>query len=410
MIIDTVYDNVNYISYDTPIEENGRVVDISRKVYIIPNVVVPNRTNIVIKSKPNLSTMQISESLGIARYTSEKVLSQVVLFENLQMKVNGNSHKIEKKYMFGIGYFDVYFTETTTGSSYPSFLFTKGIPFTPLSNFYSDFSANVRQDMEYGVIINIRHGGYTPVQTRTRLNMPDEAKKEFEYILQYIAFVKAMWLLNNSQRLRLRDNYHWLYPNIDSRADPEQLYKNALPADRYSNYKTSGLDLWFGYVNFDLLQTLKYSADNTITDLTNKMISILRKLKAESQKEKNPNFGISGKLWTQFKVEIAKFNLSPFPEVQRLGQDILMDWAVNKNLQPKPTLIAPSVKPKPKINKPKPRRGKPLKEEEEEDEEPKVKQDKPDIILDPYVRIWLETFISIAVKSNITGWDKNTSF
>jgi hypothetical protein len=388
VIIDTVYNGANYISYDTPViisyGDNERVVDIDRKIIINSSVPIgrENGTKIIVRSKLNLDKMKISESLGLARYTSEKILSQVSLFEDIKLYVN-TFDKIDKRYMFGVGYFDVYFTgnfanmQSTNVNAYPSYIFTKGIPFASISTFYSEYDSRVRLEMEYGVIINIRHGGYTPVQTRTRLNMPDEAKKQFQLILEYAIFVKAMWLLNN-----IPDKYNYIYQNVNSKGDADQLKVQIAKIDNYEDYKSGGLGLWFGYINFDLLQILNYSKYNTIMSSTNDVIDIL-----------GDNFiDDEGYLTTKLFLEKVsnKIIFPPFPEVESLIKRSLTMWADTKN-------FSSTGGQGNGYNK-----GKDLNKDKI------ISPDVPDKLMEPYVKIYIETFISVAVKSNIHGWDKNT--
>ena len=70
--------------------------------------------------------------------------------------------------------------------------------------------------MASGVMINIRHGGYTPVQTRTRINMPEDQKSAWEWTIRYSVVAKGMYMFY-FQRMG------GIYSNSDSTATATQL-------------------------------------------------------------------------------------------------------------------------------------------------------------------------------------------
>ena len=368
VVIDTVYGNLNYVSYDTPIEENGRVVDIERKISILPSAKIrKNGTRIIIRSKP-LNLSKRAEYLGIARYTCEKVLHQVRAFNNIRIFIDGGGQNMGVKLMFTIGYFEVYFN-ADRNSNLPSYVFTKGIPFAPLSTFYTKYHhRDVKLSIENDILVNVVHGGYTPVQTRTRINLPSGTQKHFDILLDYIVFVRAMeTVVNDTNR------YAWMYPNILSRGDANQLKPqkwsiNDININKYECPPSAFLI----FTNFDLIKTLNYSNQNTLTDYTNKLIDIM------GDKEYKD---------TILKIGDFTDTIDASPQVKDLGALLLMRWASDKN----------TIKPNISVNK-----------EKVEMVERDIKPDKPDKLMGPYIRVWLETFRDIAIKSKINGWSKNT--
>jgi hypothetical protein len=373
VIINTNYDGTNYVSYDTPIVENGRVVDVLKTVYIRDSV--NNGTNIIVRSN-KVTEASLSENIGTLQYTTENIISQVSLFNDIGLSINGAKPALKssnKTHMFSIGYFDVYFIE---GTKYPSYVFTKGIPFAPLVNFYGKYDKSVIMDIESSIIVNIRHGGYTPVQTRTRLNLPDTIEDQFKKLLSYIVFVKDMSLMYDDSEKGLKPGHKkWMYPNLDSTAMANQMSRQlwvALINDASVNF--------LNYINFDLLEK-GFSADNTLTYYTNKLIVILG--------DENPR---DDHVMVRIKKEVSKFNLSPYPEVRKLGEYLLLKWISNKNASiPR----SPAPKAGGKIGK------KVIVD---------VDPDEPDKLMEPYVKIWIETYRDKAISAGIYGWNKSDVF
>lgn len=375
VVIDTVYNGMNYISYDTPIIENGRVVDVSKKIYMYKTS-NKNGTKIIVKSN-KVSEEILSENIGSLRYITESVISQISFFNDIEISINGaksNLKSKDKTHMFSIGYFDVYFIQN---AKYPSYVFTKGIPFAPLSNFYVEYDRSVVMDIENAIVVNIRHGGYTPVQTRTRLNLPDDVAAQFKLLLAYIVFVKNLQLSYEDNK----GHRDWMYPNLKSTAMADQLisYEHiAVRNEPVANF--------LNYINFDLLETKVFSGKNTLTYYTNSLIKSLG--------DENPR---DDHVMSRLKKEVSKFNLSQYPEVRKLGEFMLIKWISNKNGS-----VIRSPAPKPKIGK----NGKVIESKTGGEIEP----DKPDKLMEPYVKIWVETFRDKAISCKIYGWDTSNSF
>jgi hypothetical protein len=335
-----------------------------------------NGTKIIVKSN-KVSEEVISENIGSLRYITESVISQISLFNDIEISINGvksNLKSKDKTHMFSVGYFDVYFIQNT---KYPSYVFTKGIPFAPLSNFYVEYDRSVVMDIENAIVVNIRHGGYTPVQTRTRLNLPDDVAAQFKLLLAYIVFVKNLQLSYED----IIGNRDWIYPNLKSTAMANQLIRYEHIAVRNEPVAN-----FLNYINFDLLETKVFSEKNTLTYYTNSLIKSLG--------DENP---IDDHMMARLKKEVSKFNLSQYPEVRKLGEFMLIKWISNKN---ESVIISPAQKPI--IGK----NGKVIKTETEDEIEP----DKPDKLMEPYVKIWVETFRDKAISCKIYGWDVSNSF
>lgn len=377
VIINTQYEGMNYISYDMPIEDEKtkRIIDVKREINIFPvekGNLRKNGTKIIIRSK-ELSDIRRAEYLGLARYTSEKILSQISAFDDIKIISNENFNFINKKLMFTIGYFDVYFIDEF--QLYPSYIFTKGIPFSPLSSYYTDYSSDIRVEMGNNILINIRHGGYTPVQSRTRINMPEEAKKQFEIMLDYTIFVKAISLISSDTK----GHWTWMYPNLTSNTSANQL-KRQEHNIIWQNYKKENIALFFNYVNFDLLATLTYTKENNMVFFTNKAIDIIGENQLKDMEK-------------TYDRDISKFNFSEYPEVEKLGKSLIKRWIQHKNPPTKIVIVKSSGK---------------IKKITEKENLRKIIPDENDKQMEPYIKIWLEIFRDKAINTGIIGWTKNT--
>lgn len=89
-------------------------------------------------------------------------------------KIKFNGHEIKKSKTLIFSYpdqLDCYYCETPT-----SYILTKGVPFYPLYDFFIDkkdigVSKELLELSRSNIIIDIKHDFYTPVQSRTRLNI-----------------------------------------------------------------------------------------------------------------------------------------------------------------------------------------------------------------------------------------------
>ncbi len=373
VVIETELNNNHYISYDTPIIENGRVVDVLRRVKYNPNV-IESGTSITVVCK-NKTKEQRLDYLAQARYTSEKILSQISYFNNLLINANLYNFALtsSKELMFTIGYFDVYIINAT--STFPSYLMTKGIPFAPLEKYYTSFGPDVQEMMLNNIIINIRQGGYTPVQTRTRINMPKNVKEQFEKVLVYAAFAKSLLKVSLDDDVR-----KWVYPNYDSKGNASSLTKYS---SEYNIGMNPYLSLIFQFVNFDLFEVGRYTRDN-ITQYTNQLI-----------KELGDDDPREAKIKKRLEKKVDTFNLSKYPFIQIRAATLLLEWISTKNI------IECGAKKNEKRDKKNKKRKKEDSSSEESSDDDKEEIDQE---ITPYVEIFAKVFVEKAINSKIVGW------
>jgi hypothetical protein len=124
---------------------------------------------------------------------------------------NGNEVKKEKRLIYRLDELECYYCDTAP----TSYILTKGVPFSPLYDFFNDkadvgVSKQLLEQFQNNVIINIRHGFYTPVQSRTRLNIEPEKLKKLNTFL-FTGLARAMY-----ERVYLTTSR---YPEIGRRMD-----------------------------------------------------------------------------------------------------------------------------------------------------------------------------------------------
>lgn len=181
VVIKSTKDTIRRIWVDIPVrDEKGRVVDIIKRCSIDKSE-TKNSTIIDIYI-PYKDENDKIEKIGAVNYTVHRILSQATYPSNLLL--NGVSVNINKTLYLSMENFDIYITH----DDYPSYLLTKGIPFALLQPYINTLLPRVLCGNN-GVVIDIKHGGYTPVQTRTRINMPPAIKKEFETAIIYAMYI-----------------------------------------------------------------------------------------------------------------------------------------------------------------------------------------------------------------------------
>lgn len=366
--IDTIHEGVRYVSIDTPIYDakSGRVVDINRRVSIEKVAKkTPNRTEIRVRTK-KLDIGDATEYMGTARYTVSNILALVTAFDSIKMTLNGEFVGLKSPLVHACsyGYFDLYFLDRKE-YEFPSYIMTKGIPFAPLENYYNPL--DLKQAVASHIIINIRHGGFTPIQSRTRINMPPESLVKFERLLAYTQFLHsaAALVLTTAQRMK------WVYPNIDSRATADQMHFTEYilePRDGISEYH------YFMFTDVRL-GTKTPSAKYTIAGLTNTCIPVF--MKATDATWEND---VSSKL-----DELV--NTSQ-PVSDSIVKDTILKWFEFKT-RGDPTGESPVPKT-PKGSEKKQPTG----------------DDVIDEGLTRYINAWISTYIEIGTKAGVLGMHK----
>lgn len=366
--IDTIYNGRNYIFMDKPIKRNGRIVDINRTLFV-NETDQPNRTIISIFSR-EIDQSQIASYIGSANFTTFRIMSLCTLFNNISFSVNQQHLKLNKTHLFSYGHYDVFVTDDET---IPSYILTNGIPYAPMTNILNndEYNFELKLFLSYGLVINIRHGGYTPVQTRTKISMPPEQWRKFQNIIDFSIFALIVYKVSHNKYA-----INTYYKQYSSGANVSQLESENKQLRLYfKNYI-----LWrpeiFNHMDFNMwkrsemsvMEIEKSSLNNTILAYTNLLIK-------ELGTEDNPN-----NPRVKQKLEDFVENLEIFPSFPYLDEHVkklLLGWIMNKNSS-KPVennIIVVNVPP------------------DVDDEE-----------LEPYIRIWIQTYSDMVHQYNITHW------
>lgn len=191
VVVKSTKDGVTRTSIDVPIrDENKRTVDILKTINIRENSRVAkgeDGTTIEIII-PFSSDSDYANIVSRTMYTANNVLG---LASHAQIYFNGKNVYIPREFLAKVGHFEIYGTDRK--NMHESYLLTKGIPFSPIAVYFKDIlSPAMITAISNNFIINITHGGYTPVQTRTRINMPLSVMHDFKKVAIYTAFIYSL--------------------------------------------------------------------------------------------------------------------------------------------------------------------------------------------------------------------------
>lgn len=168
VIIDTVKDGHRILVEDRPVRKNGRIQDIDKRV-TESKTNDPNSTKITFVVKRD-SHADVMSFLSVTSYLVHSVFAYMNFSDVI---LNGTSVKKSKRLIYRLDELECYRTDQGT----KSYIFTKGVPFSVLFEYFQPILADLgisREQLEFmdtNLIINIRHGFYTPVQSRTKLNI-----------------------------------------------------------------------------------------------------------------------------------------------------------------------------------------------------------------------------------------------
>jgi hypothetical protein len=166
VLIDTVRDGNRINIIDTPIREDGRIVDISKQI-------ISSKEKGKDKGSTSITFVlpYVESTISDAYYYIQHVLSYMN-FDHLYL--NGIHVKLEKTKVYEKGSLTCYITEEPN----LSFLFTKGVPFYPLVEYLNSIELNIPENiyeiLSCYVIIDMGHEFYKPVQSRTKIQQTPE--------------------------------------------------------------------------------------------------------------------------------------------------------------------------------------------------------------------------------------------
>jgi hypothetical protein len=205
VIIQTVKDGRKTLIVDMPIKDRfSRVVDLTRKVQLETNQTLENRTDIFvfIPKTGNLSATAYQVSSFVYFITN--------VFGLLNLKnVTFNGQNI---YIPTIPFLETtdFSCRKVTNQRVESYLFTKEVPFSTLSKYLINMEIvpqYLYQVLEFNTVINIKHGLYTPVQTRAKINISSENAQKLSKFIKSVAYLNIIDILDQEPNLNNCDFY-----------------------------------------------------------------------------------------------------------------------------------------------------------------------------------------------------------
>ena len=219
VLIETLNDNTKTTILDTSIYDGNRVIDIDREVSIL-NVenTSGNKTTIYAWyeiNDPVKRTDIISNFLNMTKFT-------IGLIQGVKINLNGKNIQIPLEIINTTDNFE-FKIKQNQDINVNSYIFTKGVPFSPLYEYFKD--KNVIPEflltkISSNCVLNIKHGVFTPVQTRGSLNISNEnliLLKSFMYDSVYIAMLKYL------STTEINKTFNELISNFTSKASLGQL-------------------------------------------------------------------------------------------------------------------------------------------------------------------------------------------
>ncbi len=344
VIVDSVRDNIRRISYDIPVKELDRVIDVEKRYLIMPTK-DKNKTTITVA----IATPQMMTYISLIsriEYSTKYILGTIPL-NNIFYSNLGNTY-INRELIAKVGKFEAYIGKIPN-HHFQSYLTTKGIPFAPLEGYVKKIIAKEDISLNENIIINITHGGYTPVQTRTKIRLEKDAKKDFFMIILYCLFVNL--IKNDSSRPYL-DHYF-------SYADTSQL---RFTQKKPINEKTPLIELH----SSDIVKYTKFYDWPTLADLLNECIKVMGDRKYVDAKK-------------DIELILTKYS-SEYIQVDVYIHDICVGWLENKNFTSTPKSDVSANK---KIDE--------------------ITVDNPDFQF--LLEIWIKVWWNLANKLKIKGYD-----
>ena len=233
---------------DVPMYDSiGRVVDIERNVLRLPRDTDDGYTAIsmFIPFKNDNEKITLISSI---RYLITGV------FSTLPVRMRLNSKNILSVIPSGVIENDLFSCGMIINPEYniPSYVHTKGVPFSSLSDFLSgqEILANeLIDEINENVIINVKNGAYTPVQTRARLNMSVEMSNNLREFVEASLFYT---MLNKLRSGNYRGELEDFLPGMNANVEVDQVLP-PLVDGRYNNYTAKELYQFMPYYSMGVL-------------------------------------------------------------------------------------------------------------------------------------------------------------
>jgi hypothetical protein len=323
VVVRTTLNGQTVIIQDTPIRnEHNRVVELQRAVQQ-SSTSGKNETNIYVVLNKEQMGMSVVAILTQFIYFITKVIALIPQLQDsqappFQLYFQNNLLMIESQLVLETPLFTSKVVKKQTVGSY---LFTKGVPFLPLSQFLNtalSLPEYIVPFFETNIIINVQHGVYTPVQTRAKINMSADNKVAMTRFLIDTIYIVTLQQIQSHELVR---DVNQVLENFSSGAELLQVLpsrrnnvtlENADSFNRFMmHYKMDGLES---------LATLIHKAYPIMLDTQYLGLSSFKRLQI-SQLTSHPLQSAVLTLWLKNKNRKEKFKLptlkmKPNPSVE----------------------------------------------------------------------------------------------
>lgn len=302
VIINTINNGKEIYIIDIPVRDNmNRVIDIQKYVYM-KNSFESNYTTISVLVKKN-NIIEITNVITNIYTFVTNVLSLIDI-ENINITFNSNNILLDTTYLLESENFE--FRSVNEKMLVNSYITTKGVPFLSLYDYFLPkgiISEELLKVISTNYVLNIRHGSYTPVQSRTSMNINDDLKDELTYFLLDSIYYAALIKYNNETDEKELDTY---IHNTTSISSADQLTFNELDIsiDNFPRMKK---------LNVFILNYIPTNQEYSLAHIINQMIKIMQ----------DDIFGN--------KQYIIINNLYDYTEDYNIQQSVIK-WLSNKNL------------------------------------------------------------------------------
>lgn len=283
-----------WFSYETPIYTNGRVTDVLQEVsrthdqgYTTITVVTPT---------PTLD--RYLEVLSAFQWHLRNVLGLI----SIPLRLNGTSINVPKIELTIMGHWTIYLAKDVD-ASVESYVLTKGIPFAPLQPYLKQTGLQeaVIQENNTGVFLEVGHGGYLPVQTRTRLQMTEPEEAAFKVAMNWGIFGKTLYKVARGQGQHL-------IPNMESDSDVSALSFSNYHLDPQSGHSSAS---WLMYMDLE---------GSTLAAMLNACMQVLGKERYADLKQ-----------WKLDEIQAICMAPKLSPTVGQMIHEVAVKWLTPKN-------------------------------------------------------------------------------
>lgn len=290
VLIETHTTTTKTLILDTPISHKDRVIDIERQVSItnVQNKAGKTTISAWYEIEDSIKrTDMISNFLNIIRFT-------IGLIQGANIRLNDENIEIPVISLNSNDYFDFNIINLAE-NNINSYIFTKGVPFAPLKDYFDNkdvIPQFLLSRLSSNTVLNIKHGIFTPVQTRGSLNISDENLVLLKNFLIDSVYLKMLHILSFDN---INESFNQIISNFTSRASLDQL----LFTDNLDPIKSNSLSVFM--VNYS------YNNNKTIATLIKECTRIMGKWMFKTKEKELNDF-----LQTRTNVDLIKSTVLRF--------------------------------------------------------------------------------------------------